>query len=83
VFLFRGVRDNFEGDGWIKGAWGGKKVRVTGVASTEFSGAHAYIGINTRTAAGALNWIGVHVGGPREQGYKPFDGTIPIAADVV
>ncbi|WP_447412639.1 hypothetical protein, partial [Clostridium perfringens] len=53
VFLFRGVRDNFEGDGWIKGAWGGKKVRVTGVASTEFSGAHAYIGINTRTAAGA------------------------------
>ncbi|WP_156347446.1 MULTISPECIES: hypothetical protein [unclassified Sphingomonas] len=83
VLLIRGVRDCFEGLEWISGAWGGRKLRVSGYASGQFSPTNSAAGVMIRRADGSVTWIGVRAANRYTAGYNRFDQTISLPPETV
>ncbi|MEB3029674.1 hypothetical protein VJI72_07750, partial [Parvimonas micra] len=83
VYLSRGLRDVFEGDPFIPGAWGGRKLRVTGYASGQHSTKDGWAGVMCLFANGSPTWVGVQATFSGQPGYRRFDDVIEIPAGVV
>ncbi|MDR6128783.1 hypothetical protein QE361_003203 [Sphingomonas sp. SORGH_AS802] len=89
VLHLRGARDSFEGTldkadpvngGWIRGAWGGRKLRFTGLASGQYSAFDGNVGVFADGPNGQRYYMHGRACRAGVAGYEPFDFVLEMPA---